>query len=101
MAVIFACGSTGHGGQMAPRGIQAVLAMAVTVQAPGRHKIDPEVRALIKRMCEENALWGAPGILSELKLLGFCVSERTVAKYMVRDRKPPSQTWRTFLENHV
>jgi putative transposase len=25
----------------------------------------------------------------------------TVAKYMVRTRKPPSQTWRTFLANHV
>src|ERR1035438_8226516 len=25
----------------------------------------------------------------------------TVAKYMVKRRKPPSQTWRTFLENHV
>ena len=24
----------------------------------------------------------------------------TVAKYMVPHRKPPSQTWRTFLENH-
>ena len=67
----------------------------------GRHKIDPEVRVLIKRMSEENAFWGAPRILSELKLLGICVSERTVAKYMVRDRKPPSQTWRTFLDNHV
>ena len=35
MAVISACGSTGHGGQMAPRRIQTVLAMAVTIQATG------------------------------------------------------------------
>jgi len=46
-------------------------------------------------------LWGAPRILSELKLLGYGVSERTVAKYMARDRKPPSPTWRTFLDNHA
>jgi putative transposase len=33
--------------------------------------------------------------------LGIAITEPTVAKYMVRHRKPPSQTWRTFLENHV
>jgi len=33
--------------------------------------------------------------------LGIEISQATVAKYMVRRRKPPSQTWRTFLENHV
>ena len=43
----------------------------------------------------------SPRILSELLLLGYHVAERTVAKYMVRTRKPPSQTWRTFLANHV
>ena len=41
------------------------------------------------------------GEQSELALLGYSVAESTVAKYMVRRRKPPSQTWRTFLENHV
>ena len=34
-------------------------------------------------------------------MLGFELSETTVAKYMVRRRKPPSQTWRTFLANHT
>jgi transposase InsO family protein len=33
--------------------------------------------------------------------LGIQLSQATVAKYMVRQRKPPSQTWRTFRENHV
>ena len=37
----------------------------------------------------------------ELLKLGIDVSQSTVAKYMVRQRKPPSQTWRTFLDNHV
>jgi hypothetical protein len=52
-------------------------------------------------MSRENPLRGAPRILSELLLLGYEVAEGTVAKYMVRLRKPPSQAWRTFLTNHV
>ena len=67
----------------------------------GRPKIDTEIRNLIRRMCRENLTWGAPRIHSELKLLGFDVSETTVDKYMIRHRKPPSQTWRTFLDNHL
>ena len=68
---------------------------------PGRPRIDPEIRRLIRQMSRENATWGAPRIQSELQLLGYTVDESTVAKYMIRQRKPPSQTWRTFLENHV
>jgi len=68
---------------------------------PGRPPVQREVRELIRRMSRENPLWGAPRILSELLLLGYHAAERTVAKYMVRTRKPPSQTWRTFLANHV
>ncbi|MHC4063153.1 MAG: integrase core domain-containing protein, partial [Planctomycetota bacterium] len=52
-------------------------------------------------MSRENPTWGAPRIRSELQLLGYSVAESTVATYMIRHRKPPSQTWRTFLENHV
>ena len=70
-------------------------------QKPGRHQIKAEIRELIRQMSRDNPTWGAPRILSELKLLGYAVSERTVAKYMVRHRKPPSQTWRTFLQNHT
>jgi putative transposase len=76
------------------------LALEVAQQA-GRPKIDAEIRDLIRRMCRENATWGAPRIQSELALLGFTIDETTVAKYMIRNRKPPSQTWRTFIENHV
>ncbi len=47
------------------------------------------------------SLWGAPRIHGELLKLGIQISQATVAKYMVHPRKPPSQTWRTFLENHV
>jgi hypothetical protein len=52
-------------------------------------------------MCRENPAWGAPRIHGELLKLGIDIGEARVGKYMVRGRKPPSQTWRTFLENHV
>ena len=68
---------------------------------PGRPKIDAEVRELIRQMSRENPTWGVPRIQSELALLGHDVCEATVAKYRVRSRKPPSQSWRTFLDNHV
>ncbi len=68
---------------------------------PGRPPIKREIRGLIRRMSRENPTWGAPRIVSELALLGHDVAKATVAKYMVRSRKPPSQTWRTFLDNHV
>jgi hypothetical protein len=44
---------------------------------------------------------GTPRIRSELRLLGYEASKATVDKYRVRRRKPPSQNWRTFLDNHV
>ncbi len=55
---------------------------------------------MIKQMSTENPTWGAPRILSEIQLLGYSVAERTMAKYIVHDEKPRSQTWQTFLENH-
>ncbi len=70
-------------------------------RAVGRPKVEAEIRKLIRRMCRENPTWGAPRIHSELQLLGYDVSETTVDKYMIRHRKPPSQTWRTFLDNHL
>ena len=52
-------------------------------------------------MAEANPLWGAPRIHGELLKLGIDVSQATVAKYLPRHRRPPSQTWRTFLATHV
>jgi putative transposase len=66
----------------------------------GRPAIDPEVRRLIKQMASAN-MWGAPRIHGELLKLGIQISEATVSKYLPRRRKPPSQTWRSFLENHL
>ena len=71
------------------------------LRKPGRPKIDAEIRKLIRRMSLENPFWGTPRIQSELRLLGYEASKATVDKYKVRHHKPPSQTWRTFLDNHV
>jgi hypothetical protein len=67
----------------------------------GRPGIDPELRSLVRTMAMANPLWGAPRIHGELLRLGFEVSQRTVSRLMPRGRRPPSQTWRTFLDNHV
>jgi putative transposase len=68
---------------------------------PGRPAVPPEFRALIRIMARANPLWGAPRIHGELQKLGLEISQATVSKYLVRRRTPPSQTWRTFLANHV
>ena len=52
-------------------------------------------------MSRNNSLWGAPRIHGELLKLGINISQATVAKYMVRHSKPPSQNWRTFLRTHT
>ena len=68
---------------------------------PGRPPISKEVRKLIRTMSRENPLWGAPRIHGELLKLGIDIGETSVGKYIARSQKPPSQDWRTFLENHV
>jgi putative transposase len=67
----------------------------------GRPGTSKKVRALIREMSSANVLWGAPRLHGELLKLGIEVSQVTVAKYRLKHCKPPSQTWRTFLENHV
>lgn len=67
----------------------------------GRPRISRDIRELIRAMSKANPLWGAPRIHGELIKLGINVSQATVAKYMVRHPKPPSQTWQAFLKNHT
>jgi putative transposase len=67
----------------------------------GRPGVPADVRQLIRAMADANLLWGAPRIHGELLKLGIAVSQATVAKYVPRRQRPPSQTWRTFLTNHV
>ncbi len=67
----------------------------------GRPRVPKEVKALIREISLANPLWGAPRIHGELLKLGIDVSQSTVATYMVRGRRPPSQQWLTFLRNHA
>jgi hypothetical protein len=58
--------------------------------------------SLIRQRSRANPLWGAPRIHGELRKLGIGVAQRTVAKYMLPgSRRPSSQTWTTFLRNHL
>jgi hypothetical protein len=68
---------------------------------PGRPCINSQLQALIRRLATENRLWGAPRIHGELLKLGIAVSERTVLRYLPDRLTAPSQTWRTFLANHL
>src|SRR5216684_1918052 len=67
----------------------------------GRPIVPPEIRKLIREMSIANPLWGAPRLHGELLKLGIDVGQTTVAKYMARGRRPPSQGWKTFLHNHA
>src|SRR5438270_6843289 len=67
----------------------------------GRPGTPQELRRLIEQMATANPLWRAPRIHGELEMLGIALSERTVARILRRLRRPPDQTWRTFLHNHV
>lgn len=68
---------------------------------PCRRPIDVEFRRLVRDMASANPFWDAPRIHGELLKLGSDVSERTVSRLMPRRRRPPSQSWRTFLLNHM
>ncbi len=67
----------------------------------GRPPANAEIKALVTRMAAANPLWGAPRIHGELLKLGIDLAERTVSRLIPKRRSPPSQTWRTFLTNHV
>jgi hypothetical protein len=65
-------------------------------------KVSGEAIAVIRRMAEENRLWGAERIRGELLKVGIRVAKRTVQRYMrvVRHRPRGGQRWATFLANH-
>jgi putative transposase len=52
-------------------------------------------------MADSNPLWGAPRVHGELLKLGIDISERSVSRWMPKRRKPPSQNWKIFLDNHI
>jgi putative transposase len=67
----------------------------------GRPATASEIRRLIEGMVSANPLWRAPRIHGELKMLGIPISERTVSRVLRTLRRPPTQTWKTFLHNHL
>jgi len=67
----------------------------------GRRATAVEIRRLIEEMVESNPLWRAPRLHGELKMLGIEISERTVSRILRKLPRPPSQTWKTFLRNHI
>jgi transposase InsO family protein len=67
----------------------------------GRPTVPKDVCELIRKMSRDNPMWGAPRIHGELLKPGIDIGETSVSQYMLRHRKPPSQTWRTFLDNHL
>jgi hypothetical protein len=62
----------------------------------GRPMVPLEIRRLIRDMSLANPLWGAPRIHGELLKLGIDIGQTSVAKYMARCRKPPSQGWKNI-----
>ena len=83
------------------KGLELFWTWKIRRRRPGRPAVPADVRSLIRAMSRDNPLWGAPRIHGELLKLDIAVGETSVSKYMVRRRKPPSQTWRTFFDNHV
>ncbi len=68
----------------------------------GRHPMDADTRALIRRMWKDNPLWGKGLIAAELAKLGHHVSPRTVAKYRPANLpRGRGQKWSTFIRNHL
>jgi putative transposase len=70
---------------------------------PGRPPLDAETVALIRRLADENRLWGAERIRGELQKLGLRVAKRTIQTYLPGHRapRPRGQAWATFLRNHA
>ena len=70
----------------------------------GRPPIRRHIRELILKMASENTGWGAPRIHSELLAIGFRISERTISRYLAKNKPAASpesrQRWMTFLRNH-
>jgi hypothetical protein len=85
---------------MASRRLPFILVMEIE-SAGWQANNSVGIRRLIREMSIANPLWGAPRIHGELLKLGVDIGQTSVAKYMLRRRDPPSQSWRTFLRNHA
>jgi hypothetical protein len=84
---------------LASRRLPSILALEIkTARWPSKDPAgDPSAHS---RDQSRQPIMGAPRIHGELLKLGIDVGQITVAKYMARGRRPPSQGWKTFLHNH-
>src|SRR5437667_221224 len=92
---------TRHRDPMAADRLQALLEVEEPperARPPGRRPGGPRAHPTD---VHGQPLWGAPRIHGELQKLGVEISQAAVSKYVVRHRKPPSPSWRTFLDNHL
>ena len=87
--------------RVASPGLSPLWTWKVRRGKPGRPSIPREVRDLIRQMSRDNPLWGAPHIHGSCSNWASPSARPVWPKYMVRQRRPPSQTWRTFLDNHA
>jgi len=101
LAIVLGHCQAGDGHWLARKGFRLFWSWKIRHGQPGRPAVPKDVRELIRTMSRENPGWGAPRIHGELLKIGIDVGETSVSKYLVRARKPPSQTWRTFLDNHI
>ena len=93
-------GPSRYGRPVAAREISQVLGTCIEKErASPRQTRDG--RRLIDEMATANPLWRAPRIHGELKMLGIQISERTVSRLLRKLPRRPSQTWKTFLHNHL
>jgi transposase InsO family protein len=70
-------------------------------QRGGRPRTDAALIRLIRRMWAANPTWGSPHIRDELAKLGLEASTATIRKCRPKCGRRPSQSWRTFLQNHA
>jgi transposase InsO family protein len=68
-----------------------------------KQRIASETIQIIRKMIQENKLWGSERIRGELLKLCITLSKRTIQKYIRLVRKSPSFThnWAAFIKNHI
>jgi hypothetical protein len=92
-------GPAGYGRPLASRGVPSMLVppLATCWQTTHRFRMSRLDSALGRRKLS----LGRSRIHGELRKLGIVVSERKVSRYLPHRLRAPSQTWRTFLANHL
>ena len=74
---------------------ESATAARSPMRCPGDSRADPQ------HVLGQPTLGSAARVHGELAKLGISIPQAAVSKYMIRHPKPPSQTWRSFLDNHV